>query len=306
MADKKITALTALTATGKVSSTDLLHIIDYSASPVNKKVTVANLFSNVNTDTHIYGASKTFDIGHAVAKSALKILTNTVASGAESTVTINGNEDSFIDFTVHSTGGEAISVDASADSVTINSDAIAAMDFVVKGDTTTLIHCDGGLDAVGIGMVPVNTAYTMSVAATGTLGILSAGSIHVTGEVTASTDLSMGGESLKLTTTTIGTTGALTTAQAGGANGSEVVILTTTLITHLAPVDNTDKYYSLAAGAQGQVKFIMNTTAHQCIIEIATLGGASGTMIQLDANESCMLLYGSGGWWNIGGGTAVA
>ena len=63
MADKKITALTALTATTKDSAADLLHIIDYSAAPVNKKITIAELFSNVNTDTHIYGVSKTFEIG---------------------------------------------------------------------------------------------------------------------------------------------------------------------------------------------------------------------------------------------------
>jgi len=306
MADKKITALTALGATDVDPAADLLHIIDYSASPVNKKISVAHLFSNVNTDTHIYGASKTFDIGHATAKSALKVLTNTVANGAESTVTINGNEDDYIDFKVHSTGGEAISVDASADSVTINSDAIAAMDFVVKGDTTTLIHCDGGLDAVGIGMVPTNTNYTMSVAATGTLGILSAGSIHVTGEVTASTNFSAGGELIKLTTTRIGTTSALTTALAGGADGSEVVIPVDSLITHLNPASTTAAYYSLAAGAQGQLKFIMNTATHDVHVEIATLGGIDGTQIQLDKNECCMLIYGAGGWWNIGGGTAVS
>ena len=63
MADKKITALTALTATTKDSSVDLLHIIDYSAAPVNKRITVAELFSQVNTDTHVYGVSKTLEVG---------------------------------------------------------------------------------------------------------------------------------------------------------------------------------------------------------------------------------------------------
>ena len=36
MADKKITALTALGATDVNPAADLLHIIDYSASPVIK------------------------------------------------------------------------------------------------------------------------------------------------------------------------------------------------------------------------------------------------------------------------------
>ena len=52
MADKKITALTALTDTGKDSAQDLLHIIDFSASPVNKKITVA-IFLVVQTQTFL-------------------------------------------------------------------------------------------------------------------------------------------------------------------------------------------------------------------------------------------------------------
>ena len=122
----------------------------------------------------------------------------------------------------------------------------------------------------------------------------------------ATANATIGGELIKFTTTRIGTTSALTTALAGGANGSEVVIPIDSLITHLAPVSTTAAYYSLAAGAQGQLKFIMNTAAHDCHVESATIGGASGTQIQLDANECCMLLYGSGGWWNIGGGTTVS
>ena len=89
MADKKITALTELNATGKVAATDLLHIIDYSASPVNKKITVANLFDQVNTNTTIIGASKTFEVEHTAGTSVLEVLTNTIASGAEATVTVN-------------------------------------------------------------------------------------------------------------------------------------------------------------------------------------------------------------------------
>ena len=73
MADKKITALTALNATGKVSSTDLLHIIDYSASPVNKKITVSDLLSNANTAISSYGAY-THDFGPTSAISGLSVV----------------------------------------------------------------------------------------------------------------------------------------------------------------------------------------------------------------------------------------
>ena len=56
MADKKITALTALDSTGK-DPTDLLHIIDFSASPVNKKITLANLFARIDTPVSSVGTS---------------------------------------------------------------------------------------------------------------------------------------------------------------------------------------------------------------------------------------------------------
>ena len=170
MADKKITALTALGAGLTEPANDLLHIIDYSASPVNKKITIANLFSQVNTDTTIIGASKTFEVEHAAGTSVLEVLTNTVASTAEATVTVNKDEHNFVDFTVHSTGGEAISVDASADTVTINSDSIAALDFRVNGDNGVNIFSDGGEDGVAMGTATVATDTTLTLAAHATLG----------------------------------------------------------------------------------------------------------------------------------------
>ena len=66
MADKKITALTEL-GVGLVNpAADLLHIIDYSASPVNKKITIANLFSRVDTSISSIGVS-TFEVGATTA-----------------------------------------------------------------------------------------------------------------------------------------------------------------------------------------------------------------------------------------------
>jgi len=170
MADKKITALTALGAGDPDPALDLLHIIDYSASPVNKKITIANLFNQVDTDTTIYGASKTFEIGHAADLSVLEVLTNTVANTSEATVTINADSHDYVDFAVNSTTGAAITVDASADTVTINSGSISQIDFAVNGDNGVNIFSDASYDAVGIGTNTLDGNYTCQIAADATTG----------------------------------------------------------------------------------------------------------------------------------------
>ena len=135
MADKKITALTELNATGKVAATDLLHIIDYSASPVNKKITVANLFSNVNAAVSSFGAF-THDFGPTNAISGLSVVipNATPAASAETEVVVNDDGNAFVDFRVQtSLNDKAIHVDSSLDSgagncntITINGGAIAS------------------------------------------------------------------------------------------------------------------------------------------------------------------------------------
>jgi len=184
MADKKITALTALGTADVDPAADLLHIIDYSASPVNKKITVANLFDQVNTNTSIYGASKTLEVGFAAATNAHL----TVATGANATtdggVTVNDDGVAYVDFTVKSLGSDgAIKVDAGTDDVTINSDSIAALDFTVNGDNGVNIYSDGGLDCVGIGTGTVDGTVTATIAADGTTGHAAslAGNLLMTG-----------------------------------------------------------------------------------------------------------------------------
>jgi len=200
MADKKITALTALGAGDPDPAVDLLHIIDYSASPVNKKITVANLFSNVDTDTHIYGASKTLEVGFAAATNAHL----TVATGANATtdggVTVNDDGVAYVDFTVKSLGSDgAIKVDAGTDDVTINTDSIAALDFTVNGDNGVNFYSDGGLDCVGIGTGTVDGTATLTVAADATTGhgirtagnLLLSGSENLTVVASATTNVSV-------------------------------------------------------------------------------------------------------------------
>ena len=48
MADKKISALTLVTD-ADIGSDDLLHIVDNPGTPVNKKMTIGQLFENIPT-----------------------------------------------------------------------------------------------------------------------------------------------------------------------------------------------------------------------------------------------------------------
>ena len=294
MADKKITALTALGTTDVDPAADLLHIIDYSASPVNKKITVANLFSNVDTDTHIYGASKTLEVGFAAATNAHL----TVATGANATtdggVTINDDGVAYVDFTVKSLGSDgAFKVDAGTDDVTINSDSIAALDFTVNGDNGTNIYSDGGLDCVGIGTATVDGTGTLTVAADGTSGhgILNAGNLVMSGAPGA--------------------------VVAGGATGAKTAIPLTTSISYLSAASATNAdYFTLAAGTNGQFKTLICTTGTgtvDCIISglgtaihggtaDSTTGGTANTVLHIGYQEAVLLQFLNSGWAIVGGG----
>ena len=246
MADKKITALTELSATGKAGE-DFLHIIDYGggSSPVNKKISLTNLFNNVNLDTHIYGTSKTFEVGFtSTSLSALKVVTSSGAT-AVGNVTINDDQTDYVDLTVKTTNSaSAISVDASADTVTINGDS-ANMDFIVNGDTVAkMIFVDASSDVVGIGVAAPATAYTLDVAATGTNGIKSAGTIDVTGSVTATADVTLAKKFV------MSDVQALTCA--AGANNVTV----TETFTRLTLPSSGTCTLTLPAGTAGQVKTI--------------------------------------------------
>ena len=145
MADKKITALTEMLATGKNDAADFLHIIDYSASPVNKKIKLENLFSTIETPITAYGAH-THDFGPTTAISALSVVIGNVSPTSEATkseVIVNDDGNAYIDFRVQtSLNDSALLIDSSVDSangnvntITINGGAIAStkkVDFKVK------------------------------------------------------------------------------------------------------------------------------------------------------------------------------
>ena len=291
MADKKITALTELSATGKAGE-DFLHIIDYGggSSPVNKKISLTNLFNNANVDTHIYGASKTLEVGFAAAtNSHLKVATGADAT-TDGSVVVNDDGTDYVDFIVKSkTSDQAIKVDSGTDKVIINGDAVDC-DFTVSGENVAaLLHVDAGLDAVGIVKAAPDTAYSLTVGATGTNGIKSEGSINVTGDITASGNLTVTGF---LTLNDV-----VATAIAGGtsaSSGTRVEIPVTDLITHLDP-GGSNTHYGLINGAAGQIKILFNSDA-SVTATITPTTFAQGTTLTLQTLESATLMYTTGGW----------
>ena len=275
MADKKITALNALNATGKDSSVDLLHIIDFSGSPVNKKITVADLFSNVNTDTHIYGNSKVFEIGQAAAvNSHLR-----VAVGADATtdgaVTINDDGVAFCDFLVKSLNSDsALSIDAGADTVTINGDS-ANLDFIVNGDTTAkMLFVDASADVVGVGIAAPATAYMLDVGEVGSgatgKSLQCAGGADIGGNSTVTGSLGVTGATTL--TGNVTTTGAIVNGTSAISAAGAIPL---TARTCLMTLPNGAVAFTLPNGTNGQ---------QLTIVVVAITGTPDGTISPVSGN----------------------
>ena len=254
MADKKITALTSLTATTKDSSADLLHIIDFSAAPVNKKITIADLFDQVNTNTHIYGVSKTFEVGStSTASSAFKVTTpdtTTLSSTKLNEVIINDDQSQFVDFTVKSaSSSKAIHVDASyvtgssgPSIVFINGDAgpgasatQGKVDFCVKGEgfdvVNPVIFSDASNDALGVGTNVLSGSYRMELHGDGVVvdsGTLTSGATSLTMTSTAAINANdkVFGEGIAPGTTVASITNSTTAVLSANSNASGAKNLT--------------------------------------------------------------------------------
>ena len=319
MADKKITALTELTSTGKVSSTDLLHIIDYSASPVNKKITVSNLLKDANTAITSFGAF-THDFGPTNAISGLSVVVPnaTPAASAETEVVVNDDGNAFVDFRVQtSLNDKAFHIDSSLDSsagncntITINGGAIAGtkkVDFKVNSSTGILVHCDSTDHVVGFGTATPDTAYIAEFAAVSGKSIKTAGNVDITGSITATTTAAFTG-STSVGATAAGTLNLLsvesiTAASATAVNCSKDV--TTTLLT----TNHNDGNGALADGnTVGQIKII------SCVVRggsgndyvLTPANFKNGTTITFDAVGDCVTLIWQTGGWAVAGGFGIA
>ena len=87
MADKKITALTDIGTT--IASADLLHVIDdVAGTPVNKKMTIGNLFANIPSIVALGGTPQSITCTGVTVNATTSITTIALSGNTDATGTM--------------------------------------------------------------------------------------------------------------------------------------------------------------------------------------------------------------------------
>ena len=131
MADKKITALTDLG--NGIASEDLLHVIDDpSGNPVNKKISVANVFNNIPTYIALDDTVQVVDTGTEAVNVTSSISHLNTTAGAHAGALADGTNGQIKIITMITDGGNSVVTPT-------NANGFSTVTFADVGDTATLI-----------------------------------------------------------------------------------------------------------------------------------------------------------------------
>ena len=133
MADKKITALTDLGA--GIAAEDLLHVIDDpSGNPVNKKISVANVFNNIPTYIALDDTVQVVDTGTEAVNvtSSISHIDTATVGGTHAGALADGTNGQIKIITMITDGGDSVVTPT-------NANGFSTVTFADVGDTATLI-----------------------------------------------------------------------------------------------------------------------------------------------------------------------
>lgn len=131
MADKKITALTDLG--NGIAAVDLLHVIDDPlGNPVNKKISVANVFNNIPTYIALDDTVQVVDTGTEAVNVTSSISHLNTTAGAHAGALADGTNGQIKIITMIADGGNSVVTPA-------NANGFSTVTFADVGDTATLI-----------------------------------------------------------------------------------------------------------------------------------------------------------------------
>ena len=150
MADKKITALTDL-STG-IASVDLFHVVDDpTGTPINKKVSVANVFNRI--PTFIATNSTEALTNTATALSVSTAFSTVDSSGGATGVSLAAGVAGQIKTVICATAGNNITITPAA---TVGSGTTIVLD--AAGETVTLMYTGTAWAAIATSSFATNIA----------------------------------------------------------------------------------------------------------------------------------------------------